>query len=63
MSPYILIDKELEALADPATPVGCAALVQLQLNAMLADQRITFPEFDHYHERLNKVIDQRMEAA
>jgi len=30
---------------------------------MMADQRITFPEFDHYHERLNKVIDQRMEAA
>ena len=30
---------------------------------MMADQRITFPEFDHYYKRLDKVIDQRMEAA
>lgn len=63
MSPYILIDKELEALADPATPVGCAGLIQRQLNAMMTDDLITTSEFTHYCERLNKIIDRRMEAS
>jgi len=63
VSPYILIDKELEALADPATPVSCAALVQRQLNTMMTDDLITIPEFNHYCERLNKIIDRRMEVS
>ncbi len=62
MSAYILIDKELEALADPATPVDCAALVQRQLNTMMADELITIPEFEHYCGRLNKIVAGRMEA-
>ena len=62
MSPYILIDKELEAFADPATPFGFAGLLRRQLITMMTDDLITIPEFNPYCERLNKIIDRRMEA-
>ena len=62
-SPHVLIDEELDALADPATPVVCSALVQRQLTEMMSDQRITIEEFNHYCGRLNKIVDGRKEAA
>ena len=41
MSPHVLIDEELDAMADPATPKSWQAMVLKLLTEMLADQRIT----------------------
>ena len=48
MSPHVLIDEELDAMADPATPKSWQAMVLKLLTEMLADQRITIEEFNHY---------------
>lgn len=63
MSPHVLIDNELDAMADPATPKSWQAMVLKLLTEMLADQRITIEEFNHYCGRLNKIVDGRKEAA
>lgn len=63
MSPHVLIDKELEAMADPATPLQWQAMVLKVLTEMLGDQRITIEEFNHYCGRLNKIVDGRKEVA
>ncbi len=63
MSPHILLDKELEAMAHPDTPASWSVMVQKQIAEMMADQRITIEEFNHYCERLNKVVAGRKEAA
>lgn len=63
MSPHVLIDDQLDALAHPGTPVSWAATIQSQLTEMLADQRITIEEFNHYCGRLNKIVDGRKEVA
>lgn len=63
MSPHVLIDNELDAMADPATPASWQAMVLKLLTEMLADQRITIEEFNHYCGRLNKIVDGRKEAA
>ena len=62
-SPHVLIDNELDAMADPATPSSWQAMVLKLLTEMLADQRITIEEFNHYCGRLNKIVDGRKEAA
>lgn len=62
-SPHALIDNELDAMADPATPKSWQAMVLKLLTEMLADQRITIEEFNHYCGRLNKIVDGRKEAA
>lgn len=62
-SPHVLIDNELDAMADPATPKSWQAMVLKLLTEMLADQRITIEEFNHYCGRLNKIVDGRKEAA
>ncbi|OLS61547.1 hypothetical protein [Pseudomonas putida] len=63
MSPYVLIDQQLEALAHPSSPVNFAATIQRQLVEMMKDERITIEEFEHYCGRLNKTIERRQEAA
>ena len=62
-SPHVLIDNELDAMADPATPKSWQAMVLKLLTEMLSDQRITIEEFNHYCGRLNKIVDGRKEAA
>jgi len=63
MSPHVLLDNELDALADPSTPVSWSVMIQKQLTEMMADQRITIEEFNHYCGRLNKIVGGRKEAA
>jgi hypothetical protein len=63
MSPHVLIDNELDAMADPATPKSWQAMVLKLLTEMLADQRITIEEFNHYCGRLNKIVGGRKEVA
>ncbi|MFG0401831.1 hypothetical protein [Pseudomonas sp. zjy_11] len=62
-SPHVLIDEELEAMAHPETPLSWQAMVLKLLTEMLADQRITIKEFNHYCGRLNKIVDGRKEVA
>ncbi|MGF6394252.1 hypothetical protein [Pseudomonas plecoglossicida] len=62
-SPHVLIDNELDAMADPATPASWQAMVLKLLTEMLADQRITIEEFNHYCGRLNKIVGGRKEVA
>ncbi|BDM23653.1 hypothetical protein KMS_R34100 [Pseudomonas sp. LRP2-20] len=63
MSPHVLLDNELDALADPSTPLSWSVMIQKQLTEMMADQRITIEEFNHYCGRLNKIVDGRKEVA
>ncbi|EJN32125.1 MULTISPECIES: hypothetical protein [unclassified Pseudomonas] len=63
MSPHVLLDNELDALADPSTPVSWSVMIQKQLTEMMADQRITIEEFNHYCGRLNKIVGGRKEVA
>ncbi|MNJ56960.1 hypothetical protein D3C77_525290 [compost metagenome] len=63
MSPHILIDQELEAMAHPGTPACWCVMIQKHLTEMMADQRITIEEFNHYCKRLNAIIAGRKEAA
>lgn len=63
MSPHVLIDQMLDALMHPATSTCFAADIQRQLTEMLANQRITIEEFNHYCGRLNKIADGRKEVA
>lgn len=63
MSPHILIDQELEAMAHPGTPASWYVMIQKHLTEMMADQRITIEEFNHYCGRLNKIVDGRKEVA
>ena len=63
MSPHILIDQELEAMAHPGTPANWYVMIQKHLTEMMADQHITIEEFNHYCGRLNKIVDGRKEAA
>jgi len=63
MSPHVLLDNELDALADPSTPVSWSVMIQKQLTEMMSDQRITIEEFNHYCGRLNKIVGGRKEAA
>lgn len=62
-SPHVLLDNELDAMADPATPMSWQAMVLKLLTEMLADQRITIEEFNHYCGRLNKIVGGRKEVA
>lgn len=62
-SPHVLIDNELDAMADPATPPSWQAMVLKLLTEMLDDQRITIEEFNHYCGRLNRIVDGRKEVA
>jgi hypothetical protein len=61
MSPHILIDEALDALAHPASEPGSQAVVQRMIINMLKGSVITIEEFNHYCARLNKVS--RKEAA
>ncbi|MGN8247655.1 hypothetical protein [Pseudomonas sp. SMV7] len=63
MSPHVLLDEELDALAHPSTPLSWSVMIQKQLTEMMADQRITIEEFNHYCRRLNKIVDGRKEVA
>lgn len=38
-------------------------MIQKHLTEMMADQRITVEEFEHYCGRLNKIVDGRKEVA
>ncbi|CAM3898349.1 hypothetical protein CCOS865_02188 [Pseudomonas reidholzensis] len=62
-SPHVLIDEELDAMSHPGTDLTWNVMVQKLLTEMLADQRITIEEFNHYCGRLNKIVDGRKEVA
>lgn len=62
MSPHVLIGEELETLAEPATPVSWSVMIQKTLTEMMADERITIEEFNHYCGRLNKIVARRKES-
>ena len=63
MSPHVLIDNELDAMADPATDLSWHVMVTKLLTEMMSDGRITIEEFNHCCDRLNKIIARRKEAA
>ena len=63
MSPHVLLDNELDAMAHPSTDLSWSVMVQKLITEMLADERITIEEFNHYCERLNKIVDGRKEVA
>ncbi|WP_444756602.1 hypothetical protein [Pseudomonas sp. A014] len=63
MSPHVLIDQQLDALVHPGTPISYSTIIGHQLTEMLRDGRITIEEFNHYCERLNKIVDGRKEVA
>ena len=63
MSPHILIDEALDALAHPTCPPGNSVLVQQIITNMMRDGVITLEEFSHYCKRLLKHCQQRKEAA
>ncbi|WHL27800.1 hypothetical protein QJS63_26475 [Pseudomonas juntendi] len=62
-SPHVLIDNELDAMADSSTPASCQVLVLGFITKMFTDSRISREEFNHYCGRLNKIVDGRKEAA
>jgi hypothetical protein len=62
-SPHVLIDQQLDAMAHPETPPSYSAIISHQLAQMMRDCRITIEEFNHYCERLNKIVDGRKEVA
>jgi hypothetical protein len=63
MSPHVLIGEELETLEDPATPVSWSLMIQKTISEMMADERITIEEFNHYCRRLNKIVARRKESS
>ncbi|QHF28544.1 hypothetical protein [Pseudomonas sp. R32] len=63
MSPHVLLDNELDAMAHPSTDLSWSFMVQKLITEMLADERITIEEFNHYCGRLNKIVDGRKEVA
>lgn len=63
MSPHVLLDNELDAMAHPGTDLSWSVMVQKLITEMLADERITIEEFTHYCGRLNKIVDGRKEVA
>ncbi|QPG62103.1 hypothetical protein HFV04_021625 [Pseudomonas sp. BIGb0427] len=63
MSPHVLLDNELDAMAHPSTYLSWSFMVQKLITEMLADERITIEEFNHYCGRLNKIVDGRKEVA
>ncbi|MEG0968506.1 MAG: hypothetical protein RSG92_24370 [Pseudomonas sp.] len=63
MSPHVLLDNELDAMTHPSTDLSWSVMVQKLITEMLADERITIEEFNHYCGRLNKIVDGRKEAA
>ena len=56
MSPHVLIDEELDAMADPATPKSWQAMVLKLLTEMLADQRITIEAVSYTHLTLPTIL-------
>ncbi|MNT96779.1 hypothetical protein D3C72_2389550 [compost metagenome] len=50
-------------MAHPSTDLSWSVIVQKLLTEMLADERITIEEFNHYCKRLNAIIAGRKEAA
>ncbi|WP_260962806.1 hypothetical protein [Pseudomonas citri] len=63
MSPHVLIGEELETLEHVETPVSWSAMIQKQLSEMMFDQRITIEEFNHYRDRLNRIVARRKRAV
>ncbi|WP_442108725.1 hypothetical protein [Pseudomonas sp. NUPR-001] len=63
MSPHVLLDNELDAMAHPSTDLSWSVMVQKLITEMLTDERITIEEFNHYCGRLNKIVDGRKEVA
>jgi nicotinamide mononucleotide adenylyltransferase len=63
ISAHVLIGEELETLEDPETPVSWSVMIQKTLSEMMLDNRITIEEFNHYCERLNKIVDRRKESS
>lgn len=63
MSPHILIDEALESLEHPDSEPGAQAVVQKMINNMMTDELIGIDEFNHYCQRLNKIISRRKELS
>ncbi|ROO33416.1 hypothetical protein [Pseudomonas sp. 7SR1] len=62
MSPHILIDQALESLEHPDSEPGAQAVVQNMINNMMTGELISIDEFNHYCQRLNKIVARRKES-
>lgn len=63
MSPHILIDQALESLEHPDSEPGAQAVVQNMINNMMTGELISIDEFNHYCQRLNKILARRKELS
>ncbi|MCE0464863.1 hypothetical protein [Pseudomonas uvaldensis] len=63
MSPHILIDQALESLEHPDSEPGAQAVVQNMINNMMTGELISIDEFNHYCQRLNKIVARRKELS
>lgn len=63
MSPHILIDQALESLEHPDSEPGAHAVVQNMINNMMTGELISIDEFNHYCQRVNKIVARRKELS
>lgn len=63
MSPHILIDQALESLEHPDSEPGAQVIVQNMINNMMTGELISIDEFNHYCQRLNKIVARRKELS
>lgn len=63
MSPHILIDQALESLEHPDSEPGAQVIVQNMINNMMTGELICIDEFNHYCQRLNKIVARRKELS
>lgn len=63
MSPHILIDQALESLEHPDSEPGAHTVVQNMINNMMTGELISIDEFNHYCQRLNKILARRKELS
>lgn len=63
MSPHILIDEALESLEHPDSEPGAQVIVQSMINNMMTGDLISIDEFNHYCQRLNRIVARRKELS
>ncbi|WP_055134560.1 hypothetical protein [Pseudomonas mediterranea] len=63
MSPHILIDEALESLEHPDSEPGAQVVVQNMINNMMTGELISIDEFNHYCQRLNRIVARRKELS
>jgi hypothetical protein len=63
MSPHILLDEDLDELAQPSCPPLYEVLVLKNITAFMEASTITIAEFHHYCKRLESALAQRPRSA